>query len=97
MRIRVGRRGGAAPIAPACSTAPTPAWPWPCCASSSSASGLRPHERVVVISTAHGLKFGDFKTAYHEGRLDGITSKHANRPVFAAELRHGHGCDQAHG
>lgn len=38
-------------------------------------------ERVVVISTAHGLKFSDFKTAYHEGRLDGIESRRANLPV----------------
>ena len=27
-------------------------------------------ERVVVISTAHGLKFTDFKVQYHEGKLD---------------------------
>ncbi len=39
------------------------------------------HERVVVISTAHGLKFTDFKRRYHEGKLRGVTSSHANRPV----------------
>jgi threonine synthase len=38
-------------------------------------------ERVVVISTAHGLKFTDFKRRYHEGKLRGMTSRHANRPV----------------
>ncbi len=38
-------------------------------------------ERVVVISTAHGLKFSDFKIGYHEGRLAGVTSRHANPPV----------------
>ena len=38
-------------------------------------------ERVIVISTAHGLKFTDFKRRYHEGKLRGITSRHANRPV----------------
>ncbi len=27
-------------------------------------------EHVVVISTAHGLKFTDFKVNYHEGKLD---------------------------
>src|SRR5208283_3042705 len=27
-------------------------------------------ERVVVISTAHGLKFPDFKVSYHEGTLE---------------------------
>jgi threonine synthase len=43
---------------------------------------IAPHERVVVISTAHGLKFSDFKIAYYESRLEGISSKHANPPVF---------------
>ncbi len=37
--------------------------------------------RVVVISTANGLKFADFKIGYHEERLAGITSHHANRPL----------------
>ncbi len=37
-------------------------------------------ERVVVISTAHGLKFTDFKVNYHEGKLD-FASRHANRPI----------------
>lgn len=40
-------------------------------------------EEVVVISTAHGLKFTEFKVAYHEARLDFIESKFAN-PVFKA-------------
>jgi threonine synthase len=39
------------------------------------------HQRVVVISTAHGLKFTDFKLRYHEGRIDGVTSRNANRPL----------------
>jgi len=38
-------------------------------------------ERVVVISTAHGLKFTDFKRHYHDGKLRGIASRHANRPI----------------
>jgi threonine synthase len=38
-------------------------------------------ERVVVISTANGLKFTDFKVAYHSGALAGITSRLANKPV----------------
>lgn len=29
-------------------------------------------ERVVVVSTAHGLKFSDFKVGYHEGTLPGV-------------------------
>lgn len=42
---------------------------------------IKPHERVVVISTAHGLKFTDFKRRYHEGKLRGMASRYANRPV----------------
>ena len=37
--------------------------------------------RVVVISTAHGLKFTEFKVRYHERALEGIVSTHANVPV----------------
>lgn len=37
-------------------------------------------ERVIVISTAHGLKFTEFKTRYHEGKLD-FPSKYSNAPV----------------
>ncbi|MBC8071953.1 MAG: threonine synthase [Deltaproteobacteria bacterium] len=37
-------------------------------------------ERVIVISTAHGLKFTEFKTRYHEGALD-FPSVHANTPL----------------
>jgi len=40
-------------------------------------------EEVVVISTAHGLKFTEFKVAYHENTLEGISSKFAN-PIFKA-------------
>lgn len=40
-------------------------------------------EEVVVISTAHGLKFTEFKVAYHEGSLEGLTSRYAN-PIFKA-------------
>ena len=38
-------------------------------------------DRVVVISTAHGLKFPQFKTDYHWGGLSGIESRRANPPV----------------
>jgi threonine synthase len=38
-------------------------------------------ERVVVISTAHGLKFVDFKVKYHEMRLEGMESRLPNPPV----------------
>jgi threonine synthase len=36
---------------------------------------------VVVIATAHGLKFPDFKLRYHERTLDGVTARWANGPV----------------
>lgn len=38
-------------------------------------------DRAVVISTANGLKFTDFKIRYHENRIEGVESRHANRPV----------------
>ena len=39
-------------------------------------------DRVVVISTAHGLKFTSFKVGYHEGRLAEVESTLANPPVY---------------
>jgi len=42
---------------------------------------FHPSERVVVISTALGLKFVDFKIGYHKGNLEGVTSKYANMPI----------------
>jgi len=38
-------------------------------------------DRVVVISTAHGLKFVDFKVRYHEMQLAGIESRFPNPPI----------------
>jgi threonine synthase len=35
-------------------------------------------ENVAVISTAHGLKFSEFKSGYHEQKLEGIFPKYAN-------------------
>jgi threonine synthase len=43
---------------------------------------IEPHHRVVVVSTANGLKFTEFKLAYHELRLPGIDARRANAPVF---------------
>ncbi len=37
-------------------------------------------ERVVVISTAHGLKFVEMKVDYHQRKLD-LPCRHANQPV----------------
>lgn len=45
---------------------------------------IRRDERVVVISTASGLKFADFKADYHAGKLAGIASTQANRPIEVA-------------
>jgi threonine synthase len=42
---------------------------------------IEPHHRVVVVSTANGLKFTEFKLAYHELRLKGINARRANAPV----------------
>ena len=36
---------------------------------------------MIVVSTANGLKFSEFKTGYHTQTLDGITPRHANPPV----------------
>ncbi len=43
---------------------------------------VRPHEKVVVISTAHALKFTSFKTGYHEGTLPEVEVEYANPPVY---------------
>ncbi|MCR4406182.1 MAG: threonine synthase [Anaerolineae bacterium] len=45
---------------------------------------IKPSDRVVVISTAHGLKFTNFKVGYHDQNLDEVISRHANPPL---ELR----------
>jgi threonine synthase len=48
---------------------------------------IRSNQRVVVISTAHGLKFAEQKIAYHLGELEGVTSTYANTPTdVAADL-----------
>jgi threonine synthase len=42
---------------------------------------IQPGQRVVVISTAHGLKFSEFKIGYHEGTLADVVARHRNPPV----------------
>ncbi len=42
---------------------------------------IESHEKVVVISTAHGLKFSNFKLKYHESTLPDIDCKHSNLPI----------------
>jgi threonine synthase len=48
-----------------------------------AAKTIKKGDSVVVISTANGLKFTDFKTRYHSGDLAefGITPQHPVRPV----------------
>ena len=42
---------------------------------------VQKRDRVVVVSTASGLKFTEFKVRYHDKALPGIASTHANPPV----------------
>jgi len=42
---------------------------------------IKSSDKTVVISTAHGLKFTDFKVGYHESTLEEVTSKYANPAV----------------
>jgi threonine synthase len=47
---------------------------------------IKKGERVVVISTASGLKFADFKVGYHEGTLKDVPApKYRNIPVELPE------------
>jgi threonine synthase len=47
---------------------------------------IAPEHRVVVVSTANGLKFAPFKTAYHDGVLADVPEpRHANRPIELPE------------
>lgn len=41
-------------------------------------------DKIVVVSTAHGLKFSEFKTKYHEKKLEGVTSRYANEIIHCA-------------
>ena len=42
---------------------------------------ILPGQRVIVISTANGLKFPEFKIRYHDGTLPEIRPLLANRPM----------------
>jgi threonine synthase len=43
---------------------------------------VKKKDRVVVISTAHGLKFSQFKVEYHEKTLAGVESRFPNPPIM---------------
>jgi len=45
------------------------------------AGTIRKSDRVVVISTAHGLKFTEFKVKYHSMQLEGIEPEVPNPPI----------------
>jgi threonine synthase len=42
---------------------------------------IRKTDRVVVISTAHGLKFTDFKLGYHTMTLEHVSPQNPNPPI----------------
>lgn len=42
---------------------------------------IQEHESVVVISTAHGLKFADFKIGYHNNTLPEVNANFRNIPL----------------
>jgi threonine synthase len=42
---------------------------------------IGPSDRVIVISTAHGLKFIDFKVGYHDRVLKEVVARYDNPPL----------------
>jgi threonine synthase len=42
---------------------------------------IKKNERVVVVSTAHGLKFSEFKVQYHQHQLEEAASRFSNPPM----------------
>jgi threonine synthase len=42
---------------------------------------VKPRDKVVVVSTASGLKFTEFKVRYHDRAIAGVESRWANPPV----------------
>lgn len=41
---------------------------------------IKSTDRVVLVSTAHGLKFTEFKVGYHQGELPNVESRRRNTP-----------------
>ncbi len=46
-----------------------------------AAGTIQSHHRVIVVSTAHGLKFSGVKARYHEGTTEGVHARYRNEPV----------------
>jgi threonine synthase len=42
---------------------------------------IKEKDRVVVVSTASGLKFTEFKVGYHDRALAGVDARRANTAV----------------
>ena len=42
---------------------------------------IKRHERVIVISTANGLKFTEFLYKYHADQLNGVTPDYVYKPI----------------
>jgi threonine synthase len=42
---------------------------------------VKKRDRVIVVSTANGLKFTEFKVRYHDRAIAGVGAAHANPPV----------------
>ncbi|GIX43082.1 MAG: threonine synthase [Leptospiraceae bacterium] len=43
---------------------------------------IKNNESVVIISTAHGLKFTEFKVNYHKNQLNEVQAKFKNEPIL---------------
>ena len=43
---------------------------------------IQSQDRVVVVSTATGLKFPEFKIKYHQGQLEGVAQTYAYHPIL---------------
>jgi threonine synthase len=73
-------------------TCPQTAVALACARKLAAADTIGSDDEVVVVSTAHGLKFTEFKAAYHTGTLEGIEARQRNayhvvKPEVAAVLR----------
>ena len=42
---------------------------------------IQKDQRVIVISTAHGLKFSRFKVDYHRQELEAVEEQYPNPPI----------------
>ena len=42
---------------------------------------IKKHERVIVISTANGLKFTDFLSKYHADKIRAVDTEFVYRPI----------------